>query len=256
MTLLQRLIASAAAVSFAAVAHAQQPKDGTAVLERMRAAYDGKWYHTLTFIQKTTARRPDGTTNVSTWHESLRHTPATGVQLRIDIGDLAAGNGVLYTADSSWRVRGGKLVSASAEGNEFLPLIEGVYVQPLARTVREVQAMKVDLSRVHAGRWQNRAVWVVGASTPSDTTSPQFWVDQERNVVVRALLPLAQPMMDIVLDGYVPVKKAWLATKITMSVGGKPVQSEEYSDWKVDVNLPAALFDVGSWTTAPHWGKR
>src|SRR5207244_9269657 len=74
----------------------QTPRDGAAVLERMRAAYEGKWYHTLTFTQKTTTTRRDGTTNVATWHESLRHTPAAGVQLRIDIGDLAAGDGMLY----------------------------------------------------------------------------------------------------------------------------------------------------------------
>src|SRR5262245_16103466 len=96
---------------------AQQPKDGTAVLERMRDAYAGKWYHTLTFVQKTTTTRDDGTKNVATWYESLRHTSAGGVQLRIDFGDPAAGNGVLYTADSSWRFRDGKLARASADGN-------------------------------------------------------------------------------------------------------------------------------------------
>src|SRR5215510_11658169 len=104
---------------------AQQPKDGTAVLDRMRAAYAGKWYHTLTFVQKTTVTRPDSTKNVtktvSTWYESMRHTSA-GVQLRIDVGDPAAGNGLLYTTDSSWRFRDGKLTAATANGNEFLPL--------------------------------------------------------------------------------------------------------------------------------------
>ena len=164
----------------------QTPRDGAAVLERMRAAYAGKWYHTLTFVQKTTQMRRDGTTNVSTWHESLRHTPATGVQLRIDVGDLANGNGMLYTADSTWRVQKGALTSAVGTGNEFLPLIEGVYVQPLARTVAEVSAMKIDMSRVRAGTWRDRPVWVVGATAAADTTSPQFWVDQQRNVVVRA----------------------------------------------------------------------
>ena len=67
----------------AATAHAQQPKNGAELLERMRAAYEGKWYHSLTFVQKTTQTRPDGSTNVSTWYESLRHTSASGVQLRI-----------------------------------------------------------------------------------------------------------------------------------------------------------------------------
>ena len=82
------------------------PKTGVEVLQRMHDAYAGKWYKTLTFVQKTTVRRRDGTDTVTTWHESLRHTDAHGTQLRIDIGDLSAGNGVLYTADSSWVVRG------------------------------------------------------------------------------------------------------------------------------------------------------
>ena len=153
----------------------------------MRAAYDGKWYHTLTFAQKTTQVRRDGSSNVATWHESLRHTPA-GVQLRIDMGNLADGNGVLDTADLSWRVQKGSVTAVRADGNEFLPLIEGVYVQPVARTAAEIAHMHVDLSSVRSGTWRNRPVWVVGAKTASDTTSPQFWVDRDRNVVVRGLI--------------------------------------------------------------------
>ena len=243
--------------ALSSVSLAQQPKDGTAVLERMRAAYEGKWYHTLTFVQKTTSTRQDGTKNVTTWYESLRHTSANGVQLRIDIGDPSAGNGVLYTPDSSWRVREGKLVAANASGNEFLPLIEGVYVQPIAQTVREIKKMNVDLSRVRAAQWRDRPVWVVGASTASDTTSPQFWVDQKQNVVVRAIIRASPTaLMDIDLGGYVKVGAAMLATKIVMSVDGKVMQEEEYSDWKVDVPLSAALFDIASWNTAPHWAKK
>ena len=42
----------------------------------MHDAYAGKWYRTLTFVQKTTRYRPDGTTNISTWFESLEHAGA------------------------------------------------------------------------------------------------------------------------------------------------------------------------------------
>jgi hypothetical protein len=256
-TSLLSFVVTAAVAATASTLTSQTPRDGTAVLDRMRAAYAGKWYHTLTFVQKTTQTRRDGTTNVSTWHESLRHTPASGVQLRIDIGDLAAGNGMLYTADSSWVVRNGALQSARASGNEFLPLIEGVYVQPLARTVAEVSAMKIDMARVRASSWRDRPVWVVGATTASDTTSPQFWVDQQRNVVVRAILrPDTATTLDIALDGYEPVGPAWLATKIVMAANGKVIQTEEYSDWKTGIELPASLFDVNAWSTAPHWAKK
>jgi hypothetical protein len=173
--------AAAVAVANSPTVTSQTPRDGAAVLEGMRAAYAGKWYNTLTFVQKTTAARRDGTTNVSTWRESLRYTPPDGVRLRIDVGDLTAGNGMLYTADSTWSVRNGTLQGARGSGNEFLPLA---------------------------------------------------------------------------LDGYEPVGPAWLATKIVMAINGKVIQTEEYSDWKTGVELPASLFDVKTWTTAPHWAKK
>jgi len=243
-------------LALALLAQPAPPKTGADVLARMRAAYDGKWYHTLTFTQKTTIRRPDGTQAVETWYESLRHTPERGVQLRIDRGEPAKGNGLLFTADSTWVVRNGALAATRGDGNEFLPLIEGVYVQPVERTVREVAAMKVDLSRVRADRWASRPVWVVGAAA-GDTTSPQLWVDAERNVLVRMILAGAdgRPPLDVSLDGYVPAGRGWLATKVAISAGGVPMQTEEYSDWKADVPLAAGLFDPATWTSAPHWAK-
>src|SRR5258707_14087509 len=100
--------ATAAMLLGANMAYAQAtPKTGAEVLQGMRDAYAGKWYHTLTFVQKTTQFRKDGTTAVSTWFESLRQPTPTTTQLRIDVGDPTVGNGVLYTADSTWRLRSG-----------------------------------------------------------------------------------------------------------------------------------------------------
>jgi len=62
------------------------PKTGAEVFQRMHDAYAGKWYRTLTFVQKTTQRRRDGTDSVSTWYESLRQVDGL-TQLRIDFGD-------------------------------------------------------------------------------------------------------------------------------------------------------------------------
>jgi hypothetical protein len=236
---------------------AQMPKNGIDVLTRMHEAYAGKWYSTLTFTQRTTQYRPDGTTNVSTWYESLRHTPERGTQLRIDVGTPSEGNGMLYTADSSSRLRAGKLTSASAGGNEFLPMIEGVYMQPVARTVSEIRTTNVDLSKLTSGQWENRPVWIVGATSTADTTSPQFWVDTARTVVVRMILvpTPSTPVMDIHLGKYEPLAGGWLATKVDMLVGGKPRQTEEYTGWKANEPLAAGLFEPSTWSTAPHWMK-
>jgi outer membrane lipoprotein-sorting protein len=253
-----RLAAAASCIVSASAAAQPVPKTGAEVLQRMHDAYAGKWYKTLTFVQKTTIRRRDGTDTVITWHESLRYAAPRGTQLRIDMGDLAAGNGVLYTADSSWVVRAGQLSAARPNGNEFLPLIEGVYMQPVARTVKDLDSAKIDMQRVSRGTWQGRPVWVVGASSPNDSTATQFWVDVERNVVVRMLLSPSGtgPMLDIHLDGYVPLEGGWLATKIVMTEGGQPRQSEEYSDWKANVSLDAELFSVEKWKEAKHWAQK
>ena len=235
------------------------PATGLDLLQRMRDSYHGQWYGTLTFTQTTTRHRADGSDTVSTWYESVRQSDTSGTQLRIDIGDPAVGNGVLYTADSLWVMRGGHLAAARQGGNALLPLIEGVYLQPVARTAAALSPTAVDLARPVVGvRWNGRPVWIAGAASPADTTSPQFWVDVERQVVVRAILVPAPsaPLMDIQLDSLVPLAGGWLATRCEFYVAGKLVQREEYHDWAANVVLAPGLFDIASWTTAPHWAHQ
>jgi hypothetical protein len=235
------------------------PATGLDVLRLMHDAYHGKWYRTLTFTQKTTTRRPNGVDTVMTWYESVRYSDAKGTELRIDIGDPALGNGVLYTADSVRVMRGGKLAVSRAGGNALLPLIEGVYMQPVERTAAELAPTKVDLERaVVAGRWNDRPVWIAGAASAADTVSPQFWVDVERKAVVRAILIPAPsaPLMDIRLDELVPLAAGWLATRCDFYVAGVRSQREEYGDWKANVELSPGLFDPASWTAAPHWAAK
>jgi hypothetical protein len=242
--------------------HAQAPAKGPApttgleLLRAMRTAYNGRWFNTLRFTQKTTERAANGTETVSTWYESVRYTDATGAQLRIDIGDPALGNGVLYTADSLWAFRGGKQVVARAGGNTILPLIHTVYVQPVERTVAELRATGVDLTRALVEReWQGKRVWVAGASAATDSTSPQFWIEQPTLTVVRAIFkPVAQaPVMDMRFDNLVPLEGGWLATRCTFYVAGALVQTEDYADWKANIALAPGLFEAATWTTAPHW---
>jgi hypothetical protein len=232
------------------------PHTGRDALEAMRSAYAGRWYATLTFVQKTTKRAPDGKETVETWFESLRHTDAQGTQLRIDVSPLSAGNGVLYTASETRRFRAGKQVSVKEGGNALLPLIEGVYLQPVEKTLGELRPTGVDFGRpVLKGSWENRPVWILGASSTSDLRSPQIWVDVERKVVVRTLLvPVpGAPMMDIRIGRFVSLAGAWLGTRCEFLVDGKLEQAEDYEDWKAGVRLAPELFEPASFGTAPHW---
>lgn len=237
----------------------KNPTAGRDLLQVMRNAYGNRWFKTLVFTQATTTRDSTGKERVATWYESLRYTDATGTQLRIDTGEPSAGNGVLYSPDSLWVFRAGKQVVVRPGGNRLLPLIEGVYVQPVERTVQELASTGIDLTRsvVH-GDWRGRPVWIAGIAAMGDTTSPQFWVDVETKAVVRAIYsPVAgAPVMDMRLDSLVQTGGGWLATRCEFWIAGKLAQTEEYHDWRTNLALDPGLFDPATWATATHWAHR
>jgi hypothetical protein len=257
MTLLRctisRGLVLSAGIAFSAAA---QGTTGRAVLQKMHDAYAGKWYTSLTFVQRTTTFDSARTPHYETWYETVADHDGRTV-LRIDRGKPSEGNGVLYTADSVWVVRAGKVAATRSTGNPFLPLIQGVYVQPVDKTIRELAGTNVDLSKGYQRTYEGAKVSVVGATSAADSTSPQFWVDDARHVLVRMILSFApnRPPTDVHLGGYERVGQGWLATKVSMYANGQPNQIEEYSNWKVDQPIPAALFDLNAWTSAPHWAK-
>lgn len=154
-------------------------------------------------------------------------------------------------------MRRGTVTRAEAEGNPFLPFVVGVYTQPVERTLKELAPRKFDLSRVRLDRFDNRPVYVVGARSPADLSSPQFWVDTARLVVVRMIVRLGPEATakayDIRLEKYVPVGKSWLATHIVMQTDGVVRQTEDYTNWEINRPLSQDLFDAARWRTAPHW---
>jgi len=220
----------------------------------MRAAYVGKWFKTVTFVQQTTQTR-NGVTDTSTWYEALKSPD----RLRIDFGDPKDGNGVLYTADSLYVVRGAKVTRSVATGNPFLPFVAGVYDQPIETTLRQISAYKFDLSKLYATTWEGRPTYVAGSQSASDATSPQFWIDRERLIVVRMIVPLnpATPadVADIRLEDYKPVAGGWLAVRVEIMHGGQVIQKEQYSDWRGNVALPGEFFVAEKWSDVPHWHR-
>lgn len=233
---------------------ASEPRTGAEVLRAMHDAYAGKWFHTLTFVQQTTVKKPDGTPAVSTWYESL----SSPDRLRIDIGDPAQGRGVLYTADSIYVIANGAVTRRMDRGNPLLPFVAGIYAQPVDTTIRQLAPYHFDLSRVRTGSWEGRPVYIVGASDSTDLASPQFWVDRDRLVAVRVLASFGAPgsaVDDVHFDDYAPLAGGWLATKCIILENGTPVQTEEYRDWQANRTLPAGFFVAERWSEGPHWAS-
>ena len=226
------------------------PKTGEELVALMRERYVGKWYKTLTFVQKTTF--PDG--RIETWYEALE-LPG---KLRIDIAPLDSGKTLLFRNDSLYVFEQKKLKASQPLVHPLMVLGFDVYQAPVAETVRKLQGLKFDLSKLHQTTWRGRPTYVVGAA-PGDSTSPQFWIDAERLYFVRSLEPSKKDSTvtnETIFDKYVPLAGGWLEMEVLFLANGKQQVKEEYSEPKANVKLDPGIFEPSSWR-APGWvGRR
>jgi hypothetical protein len=222
------------------------PKNGEELIAQMRERYQGKWYRTLTFTQKTTL--PDG--KVETWYEALQ-LPG---KLRIDIAPLDSMNTILFRSDSVYQFERGVLKSSKALIHPLMLLGFDVYEAPVEETVRKLSGLNFDLSKLHQREWLGRKTYVVGAA-PDDTISPQFWIDVERLYFVRSFEPSKQNpgrVNETRFEKYVPLAGGWVETEVHFLSDGKPRAKEEYSDLEANVRLQPQIFQADRWVS-PGW---
>jgi hypothetical protein len=226
---------------------------GEQILRAMHDRYAGKWYRTMTFVQKTTAFDSAGVPTVTTWYESIT-LPGT---IRIDFGAPSEGNGVLATRDSTFIVQHGAVSARHPGGNILLTLAFDVYAGPVDQTVADVRTAGYDLSKVHRETWGGAPVYVVGADS-GDLNAPQFWIDPKQEVLVRIFTPVragATEMRDIRFEQWRAIGGGMIAPHVEFYVHGTRQRTEDYSDMKTNVSLSPELFDVTKWMTAPNWAN-
>ncbi|PYO69691.1 MAG: hypothetical protein DMD69_01945 [Gemmatimonadetes bacterium] len=224
------------------------PPSGREIVRAMHDRYAGKWYRTLSFVQKNTATRPDGSQEHSVWHEYA----ALPGKLRIEFVPADSGNGVLFVNDSQFVFKADTLGNASAFIHPLMVLGFDVYFEPADRTVARLERLKFDLATVHEDTWGGRPVYVVGAKA-GDLRARQFWVDRERLVFVRLLEPGQRDtsrISDIRFNKYQPARDAWLSAEVAFLVDGQQRWLEEYTEIKTDAPLADALFDPRQWKKA------
>jgi hypothetical protein len=240
------LYLAALAAGSPSAAPTDPPKDGVEVITRMRERYLGKWYRTLTFVQKTTL--PDG--KVETWYEAAE-LPG---KLRIDIAPLEGKNTLLFRNDTLYDFKGGRLAETKPLIHPLMVLGFDVYAQPLDKTLTQLRELGFDLSKVHEGEWQGRSMYVVGA-VAGDSLTRQFWIDQERLYFVRMVEPGKKnpaAKVETQFSKYIPMGQGWLETEVRFMVNGETKMLEEYTEPKANVKLDPSIFDPSRWV-APGW---
>jgi outer membrane lipoprotein-sorting protein len=241
-----------AAVLSLSVAHAQQIRSGVDLLRAMHERYQDTWYRTLTFTQKSTTYKPDGTSSAETWYEAA----SIPGKLRIDIGPPTSGNGYVFIDGDITIIKENKVTAKRHSVNMLLVLGFDVYRQKPEITAQVATQEGYDLSKIREDTWEGKPAYVVGAGT-GDLKSKQFWVAKDTLLFVRDIEPARgdpEKVEDIRFVHYQPLAGAWIAAGVEVYSEGRKVFSEDYSDIQANVKLDPAVFDPQKFAST-HWEK-
>jgi hypothetical protein len=215
------------------------PTSGEQVIRAMRQRYQDSWYRTLSFKERMERKVGDSTVK-QVWDEELR-IPG---HLRIDVEHENPPRTIIYNGDSLYLVHGDS-VTRRADRNPLLILGFDVYLQTPERTLTELQDMHFPLTPVHGDSWEGRPVYVIGAAK-GDLHSPQFWVDQERLLFLRALKPDpadTTKTLEYRFDNYRLEPDGWLSETVLELRDGKQFFREDYFDVRMNQRLDHSRFD-------------
>jgi len=234
------------------LAHAQDIRNGEDLLRAMHARYEKSWYQTVTFTQKSTTYKDDGTSSAETWYEAAM-VPG---KLRIDIGPPADGKGYVLVDGNVSIVKDNKVVTSRHSVNILLVLGFDVYRQDPETTIKVVRAEGYDLSKLREDTWEGKPACVAGADK-GDEKSRQFWVAKDTLLLLRVIEPAqgdATKVDDIRFIHYLPLAGAWIAAGVEVYTVGKKVFTEDYTDIRANVKLDAAVWDPLQFAST-HWEK-
>lgn len=226
----------------ASAAMAKEINSTENLIRAMHEKYARKWYQTLTFAQKTTDYKPDGTTETGVWYEAMQ-IPG---KLRIDFGRIGSGNGAIFTDGIQHNFKDGKIDAPRRTGHALLTLGFDVYGQSAEITLKQLADLKFDLSKFREDFYEGRAAYVVGAEK-GDLRSRQFWIDKKNLYFLRTIQPVGAggaKIQEIRFGDYRKVKGGgWIGARVEFLMDGKLFFLEEYFDIKPHAKLNSGIFD-------------
>lgn len=211
---------------------------GEDVIRAMHARYEGKWYRTLTFVQRAIF---PGRPEEEWWEAAL--IPG---RLRIDIAPVDSGRTFVYREDSTFSFNRGELVRAAADHNILAILGFDVYAQAPERTIALVRGEGFDLTApAQEETWQGKAAYVLG------TGAHRIWIEKDRLLFLKVVEPGPNgTSTEISFNKYEKLGGGWIGTEVLFLRDGKEYFREIYRDWKINPAVTDELFQVPPWRRA------
>lgn len=143
----------------------------------------------------------------------------------------------------------GKRVSYISRVDVAQLLAYDVFAQRIDSTILWLDIARVRLGLARRDRWEGRNVWVVGAGD-GDTTSTQFWVDDDRWQVLRVIQRdprRPSVVLDVRYREFGSVMRVPLPRRIEIYRDGRHTETHVLSDIVANPQLPSRAFDLQRW---------
>jgi hypothetical protein len=224
-------------------------QDADSKFKSIHQQYYGKWPKTITFVQKTVMYRFDTVFRTQTWYEAGIFPDL----FRIDLGDPKDGNAIIYRGDSSYNFRKFKKLNPIVSPNILVYLLGGMFFQTTDQVNQKLKKDGFDLSKSYKTTWKGRETYVFGVDK-ADSTKSQLWYDVKNRYLVRMIEQKERSRMECHFENHQKIGNIWHEGEVKIFVNNKLVQTESYSDFRINVDLNPDFFNpdkFGSW----HWRK-
>lgn len=217
------------------------------LVQAMRERYEGKWYKSLSFTQ-VNRYTIGGKEQKSEWIENL----SVPSRLRIDFLPRSQKSGLLIDNSRVRTFASGKQIDSRRLFQARPFLISDVYVLPVNVTMRRLDSLGVDTTRLRVERQEGKRYFVLGARS-GDMTSTQAWFDAETLLLSRFLQTEDRAgkkvTSDMKVTSYTDVAGFPVPEAFVTSREGVTTLREEYVKVKVNAPMPPALFDPAKFGT-------
>lgn len=218
------------------------PQNGLEVVGAMRRAHPAGALRAVSFT--ATIREPrEDTTRVRT------ATVVVAFPGKYRLAYWSSKSGVVRDRDRLAVFEGGKRIASASRVDVAQLLAYDVFAQRIDSTIRLLDIARVRLGLLRRDRWDGHRVLVVGALA-GDTTSTQFWVDEDRWRVLRVIQRdprRPNERLDIRYSDFDDVMRVPLPTRIEIYRNGRLLQAHTITGLVANPTVPSRAFDVQRW---------
>lgn len=218
-------------------------------LAQIHKKYYGQFPKTISFTQKTTMYRADTIFRTQTWYEAGLFPNL----FRIDLGDPKEGNSIIYRGDSTYNFRKSVKMKPTVNPNILVYLLGGMYFETQNEVAQKLAKEGFDLGKSYKTLWKGKPVDIFGVDH-ADSTKSQLWFDSTNQYLVRMIQQKEKSRLECQFENHQKMGKVWHETHVKIYSDNKLVQTEDYSNFKGDIELDPNFFNpdkYGTW----HWLK-